>query len=169
MTRGRQVLVLLMALVPLLGGCLGYRLGTTLPPGIQSIYIPTFLNQTGEPGLETTTTQAAIQEFQQDGTLRIASEESADAYLDVQLQVFRLQPLSYEDDNSRAAEEYRLIIIAQVDFYRRKTDERLSRRLVRGEASFEPSGDLSLSKLDALPEASEDLARHIVKMVVEYW
>jgi hypothetical protein len=89
--------------------------------------------------------------------------------LDVQLQVFRLQPLSYEDDNSRAAEEYRLIIIAQVDFYRRKTDERLSRRLVRGEASFEPSGDLSLSKLDALPEASEDLARHIVKMVVEYW
>ena len=105
------------------------------------------------------------------GRHRLAQRQCID-HEDVQLgqlQVFRLQPLSYEDGNSRAAEEYRLIIIAQVDFYRRKTDERLSRRLVRGEATFEPSGDLSLSKLDALPEASEDLARHIVKTVVEYW
>ncbi len=162
-------MVLLIALLPLLGGCLGYRLGTTLPPGIRSLYIPTFVNRTGEPGLETTTTQAAIREFQQDGTLRIASEESADAYLDVQLQVFKLQPLAYEEDNSRTAEEYRLIIIAQVDFYRSDSDERLSRRLVRGESSFEPSGDLSVGKMEALPEAAEDLAHQIVKTVVEYW
>jgi len=169
MKRMRQAIVLLIALTPLLGGCLGYRLGTTLPPGIRSLYIPTFVNRTGEPGLETTTTQAAIREFQQDGTLRIASEETADAYLDVQLQVFKLQALAYDEDDGRTAEEYRLIIIAQVDFYRSESDERLSRRLVRGESSFEPSGDLSLGKMDALPEAAEDLAHQIVKTVVEYW
>jgi len=169
MKRRRQVMVLLVTLIPFLGGCLGYRLGTTLPPGIRSIYIPTFVNRTGEPGLENATTQAAIREFQQDGTLRIASEESADAYLDVQLQVFRLEALAYDADYGRTAEEYRLIIIAQVDFYRSESGERLSRQLVRGETTFEPVGDLSLSKLDALPDAAEDLAHEIVKTVVEYW
>ncbi len=161
--------ILAVLAISLAGGCLGYRLGTTLPPGIRSIYVPTFLNRTGEPGIETETTQATIREFQQDGTLIIASETSADAYLDVQLQKYRLEPLSFDDDTGRTAEEYRLIIIAQVDFYRSGTDERLSRRLARGESTFEPSGDLSLGKLDALPEAAKDLARNIVKTVVEYW
>jgi len=162
-------MLLLAALTPFVGGCLGYRLGTTLPPGIRSLYVPTFVNRTDEPGLETTTTQATRREFQQDGTLRIADQDTADAYLDVQLQVFRLQALAYDEDYGRTAEEYRLIIIAQVDFYRTETKERLSSRRVRGEASFVPSGDLSLSKLDALPEAAEDLAHEIVKTVVEYW
>lgn len=168
--RRRTLVVMLVLILPVLGGCFGYRLGTTLPPGIRSLHIPTFVNLTDEPGLETATTQATLQEFQQDGTLRIASEDTtADAYLEVQLQRFRLRPLSYEESDRRTAEEYRLVIVAQVDFFRSSTGERLSRRLVRGEANFEPSGDIALGKLDALPEAAEDLARHIVKTVVEYW
>ena len=59
MKRMRQAMVLLIALVPLLGGCLGYRLGTTLPPGIRSLHVPTFVNLTGEPGLESETATTA--------------------------------------------------------------------------------------------------------------
>jgi hypothetical protein len=77
--------------------------------------------------------------------------------------------LRYDADRAKTTSEYRLVIIAQVDFYRSANDERLSRRRVRGESTFEPAGDLSLGKLDALPEAAEDLAHQIVKTVVEYW
>lgn len=164
-----QRVLLFVLLLSLAGGCAGYRLGTTLPPGIKSLYIPTFVNRTGEPELETSTTRAAIQEFQKDGSLRIVAEHAADAYLDVRLDEFRLEPLRYEADRANTTSEYRLIIIARVDFYRKLTGKRLSRQLVRGESTFEPSGDLSLGKLDALPAAAEDLAHHIVKTVVEYW
>ena len=161
--------LMVVALLPLLSGCVGYRLGTTLPPGIRSLYLPTFVNRTNEPQLEVATTRAAIQEFQQDGTLRIVSEEAADGRLEVELQQFRLEPLRYDRDNSKTTSEYRLIIIARVDFYRSSTGEKLTSRSVRGEATFQPGGDLSLGKLDAMPAASEDLAHHIVKTVVEYW
>jgi len=161
--------VMCAILWPLLSGCVGYRLGTTLPPGIRSLYVPAFVNRTGEPQVEVAATRAAIQEFQQDGTLRIVSEEAADGRLDVELLEFRLEPLRYDADNSRTTSEYRLIIIARVDFYRCGTGEMLTSRSVRGEAAFSPSGDLSLGKLEALPDAAEDLAHHIVKTVVEYW
>ena len=161
--------LVLMLLLPLAGGCMGYRLGTTLPPGIQSLYVPTFVNRTGEPELDVATTRATIQEFQKDGTLQLGSEGGADAYLKVTLQEFRLESLRYSGDQAKTTSEYRLVIIAQVDFHRSTTDERLARRRVRGESTFEPGSDLSLAKLNALPEAAEDLAHHIVKTVVEYW
>ena len=148
---------------------MGYRLGTTLPPGIHSIYIPSFVNRTGEPELEVATTRAAIQEFQKDGTLRLGSQGGTDAYLKVTLQEFRLEPLRYSGDQAKTTSEYRLVIIAKVNFHRSTTDERLSSRRVRGESTFEPGAELSLAKLNALPEAAEDLAHHIVKSVVEYW
>ena len=159
----------LLLLLPLAGGCVGYRLGTTLPPGIRSIYVPSFINRTGEPELEVTTTRATIQEFQRDGTLKMGSEGGADAYLKVTLQEFRLVPLRYSNDQAKTTSEYRLIIIAQVNFYRSTTDEQLSSRRVRGESTFNPGGDLSLAKLNALPEAAEDLGHHIVQTIVEYW
>ena len=59
-----------MALAVALTGCAGYRLGTMLPPDIQSVAVPTFINRTSEPLLESETTRAAIREFQQDGSLR---------------------------------------------------------------------------------------------------
>ena len=55
-------------------GCvgLGYRLGSSLPPDIRSVYVPVFVNRTGEPRVETEATRAAKQEFQRDGTLHLA-------------------------------------------------------------------------------------------------
>ena len=75
-------IVLLAALVPLVGaGCVGYRLGTTLPPGVKSVYVPSFINETEEPQVDTVATQAAIREFQRDGTVELADAETADAEL----------------------------------------------------------------------------------------
>ncbi len=42
-------------------------------------------------------------------------------------------------------------------------------RNVYGDATFEMAGDMSTSKLTALPAATRDLAHHVVQELVEYW
>jgi len=150
-------------------GCVGYRLGSTLPPGVTSIHVPTFVNRTNEPRLETDTTQAAIREFQRDGTLKIAGERDADAILKVTLVKLMLKPLRYEKDREKATEEYRLTITAELIFERAGSGEVLLRRSVSGDTTFEPRGDLSSAKRAGLPDAAEDLAHDIVESLVEYW
>jgi hypothetical protein len=158
-----------LAVLATIPGCLGYRLGTTLPPGIRSVAVPAFVNQTGEPDLEAVATQAAVREFQKDGTLRVAGRDEADAVVEVRLLRFNLEPLRYRRDQAKTSEEYRIWIKAHLFFARRDTGEVLLERQIVGRAEFEPAGDLSSAKLDAIPDAAEDLAHEIVESVVEYW
>jgi hypothetical protein len=150
-------------------GCLGYRVGSSLPPGIRSVHIPAFVNRTAEPQLDGETTRAAIQEFQKDGTLRVAEAADADATLIVELVSYGLEPLRYEPDRARTTSEYRLRIGARLTFQRRGVVKPMIERVVAGETTFQPAGDLAFAKAAALPAAARDLAHQIVKNVVEFW
>lgn len=153
-----------------LPGCVGYQLGSMLPPDIQTVYVPTFINETEEPLLEIETTRAAISEIQRDGSLRIASADEADALLTVRLTGFRLQPLAYDRDRRAAAEEYRMFITASIVLTRQSTQEVIARSpRVTGEATFFLLGDMTSSKQSALPDASRDLAHLIISQIVEAW
>ena len=152
-----------------LAGCLGYRLGSSLPPDIHSVHVPAFVNQTGEPQIDVETTRATVQEFQKDGTLRVANEREADSALVVQLTAFTLEPLRYERDNARTTNEYRLRITARIVYTKKGATAPMVDKYVVGETTFEPGGDLSSSKVVALPAAARDLAHQIVKNVVEFW
>jgi hypothetical protein len=164
-----DLLIITALLVSCTAGCVGYQLGSTLPPGIESVCVPAFENRTTEPNLERETTAAAIRELQKDGTLRIASAEDADSVLTVKLVKFSLEPLRYEKDRERTAKEYRLTITADILFVEARTGKELLIHQVEGESTFIASGDLSSGKRNALPEAAKDLAHDIVESVVEYW
>jgi hypothetical protein len=63
----------------------GYRMAgkeTHVPPGLSSIAIPTFKNNTFEPGIEIPFTQAFLNEFIQDRRMKVVSRAEADAILD---------------------------------------------------------------------------------------
>ncbi len=165
----RQVGILALGIVLMFCGCIGYRLGSTLPPGINVVHVPTFVNKTSEPRLEIETSQAAIREFQRDGTLSVSDLEKSDVVLYVNLVGFRLEPLRYEADRTTTTEEYRLTITASLKLTERLTGKILTRNTVEGEADFIPSGDLSSAKRNALPAAARDLAHDIVENVVEFW
>ncbi len=151
-------------------GCVGYQLGSMLPPDINTVYVPTFENNTDEPLLEVNTTRAITQEIQRDGSLRIAGSEDADAVLEVTLIDFRLSPVAYDRDRRARAEEYRLIITADILMTRQTTGEVIVESPgVWGEADFLLVGDLTTSKQTAIPRASQDLARQIVTRMVETW
>jgi hypothetical protein len=166
-------LVVLMAGIGLMlnvSGCIGYKLGSNLPPGIRSIAIPVFINRTGQPALETLTTGAAIAEFQKDGSLKVAPHEQADSILEVTLTHYALTPLRYRENRTTTAQEYRLTIRANVVLRRIATKEILSQTSdVEGYTDFESLTDLPSAQRNALPKASQDLAHRIVKTVVEFW
>jgi outer membrane lipopolysaccharide assembly protein LptE/RlpB len=161
--------VLVLGAVLYLSGCAGYRLGSTLPPGINVVHIPTFVNKTSEPRLEIETTQATIREVQRDGTLSVSDLEKSDVVLNVSLIGFRLDSLRYQTDRTTTTEEYRLTITAALTLTSRATGEVMTSNTVRGEADFVPAGDLSSAKRDAMPVAARDLAHDIVESIVEYW
>lgn len=154
-----------------LPGCAGYRLGSMLPADIETVFVPTFVNQTDEPLLEVDATQAMFRELQRDGSLKVAnSEADADAVLTVTLTDFDLEPVVFRTDIRSAAQEYRMLITASM-VMRRTSDQSVvvDTPAVTGDYVFEVLGDLSSSKRLALPDAADDLARRLVQRVVEYW
>ena len=97
-----------------LAGCV-YQLGSSLPPNLKTVYVPAFVNQCGEPQAETEATQAAIAEFQRDGSLEIVpSASEADLVVAVTLSSYKLEPLRYEKDQPKTTREYRLQIGASM-------------------------------------------------------
>ena len=133
--------------------------------------MPTFVNDTNEPRLETETTSATIARFQTDGALSVVpSAGAADLVMETRLTEFHLTPLRYEADNAKTPREYRMTIWAQVTVHnRRDPGKALVNTRVRGQATFDLVGDLTSSKRNGLPLASEDLGRRIVEAVVEAW
>lgn len=154
----------------LLNGCVGYQLGSMLPPDIETVFVPTFDNQTEEPLLEAETTRRAVSFIQRDGSLRIRSEDSADSILLVTLTDFEIAPLAFDRDRRAAAEEYRMFITASVQLIRRTNENVIAENpRVVGETTFLLVGDLTSAKLAAIPDAAEDLAQRLVSAIVEAW
>ncbi len=151
-------------------GCAGYRIGTMLPPHYQTVAVPTFENNSGEPLIEIEATSAAIRQIQFDGSLGIAGMESADTILRVTLNDFSMRPIRFSDDRARLANEYRMEITAAMVLVDRVTGEVIvEASRLRGEAEFVVAGDLTSSKQTVMPEALSDLARRIVERMVEVW
>ena len=151
------------------GGCAGYHLGGTPPPGVSSVCVPTFVNRCGEPNVEMDTTRATIQEFQRDGNLSIKAEEQADAILRVTLMSYRLDPLRYDRNSGKTAQEYRVTLAARCTLESKKTGKIMSSRKISGDATFEFAGDLTSARFRALPLVAQDLAKNIVESVVSFW
>jgi hypothetical protein len=153
-----------------LPGCVGYQLGTMLPPGIRSVHVPTFINKTGEPLVETLATQSTIREFQRDGTLIVRTAEDADSIVQVTLLEMKQLPLRYQRTDADTTREYKLVITAEVRFKDLKTDKVVVDGVsVDGEYNFQPGADLTSAKRTAIPEACRDLAHNVVEKIVEHW
>lgn len=160
----------LLAATLLLSGCTGYRVGSMLPGDVKTVHVPTFINKTTEPLLEIDTTQAVIEEFQRDGSLKVVGEAEADAILTVVLTEYRLEPVSFRKDVRTAAQQYRAYIVANM-VMRRTSDQSVvvESPRVEGKYVFDVVGDLTSSKLTANPQAATDLGYNMVQRMVEYW
>jgi outer membrane lipopolysaccharide assembly protein LptE/RlpB len=106
----------------LLAGC-GYQMvgkETHVPPGINSIAIPTFVNQTFEPGIEVPFTQGFLREFIQDRRVKVVGRDEADSVLEGVIKSFQIYSVSY--DRSGIALEYQTTLVIDLTL-RKKTGE----------------------------------------------
>lgn len=80
-----------------LAGC-GYQMvgkETHVPPGLNSIAIPTFKNKTFEPGIEIPFTQAFLNEFIRDRRVKVVSRAEADSVLEGVVTYFTTTSVAY--------------------------------------------------------------------------
>ena len=152
-----------------LAGCVGYRLGSTLPPDIKTVYVPVFANKSREPLIENDATAATIAELQTDGTLKVVNAENADVILECTLTGVSLSPLRYNRSDVTKPNEYRLTLSASFTLKRVRTQEILCEASVIGESTFPFYGNLVSAKQSATPRAAEDLAKRIVEKAIEAW
>lgn len=170
--RIRPLLALtLLALLVASSGCVGYKLGGNLPPGITTINIPLFVNEAHEPGLESILTRAAIQEFQKDGSLKVvASRDGASCVMEVTIRKYDLEPLRYRKDQNVTAQEYRLNLTADVIVRKIPGKEIIVNTPgIVGFTTFTVLADLPSARRQALPKAATDLGQRLVKCIVENW
>ena len=95
----------------LIAGC-GYQMvgkETHVPPGITSLAIPTFVNQTFEPGIEVPFTQGFLREFIQDRRVKVVRRNEADSVLEGVIKSFQISSVSY--DRSGIAMEYQTTVV----------------------------------------------------------
>ena len=165
-------------LVLCLAGCAGYQVGPIKPTpmrGVQTIAVPTFKNDTLETRVEVLLANAVIKQIQQDGTYKIADENTADAILVGTLEEIERRPARSVRGNVLLSREYNLVLRVRYRVYQRETGVELESRNVNGQTSFFVSGtnvlsaDVLQDERQALPLAAEELAVRLVSQISEGW
>ena len=105
--------------IALLSGC-GYQLvgkETHVPPGLTSVAIPTFINQTFEPGIEIPFTQGFLREFIRERRVKVLDRGDADSTLEGVIKYFNIASVSY--DRSGFVLEYQTTVIIDLTLKKR--------------------------------------------------
>jgi len=105
--------------VVLLMGC-GYQMvgkETHIPPGLNSIAIPTFKNLTFEPGIEVQFTQGFLRDFILDRRVKVVDREEADSILEGAVLAFNIFSVSY--DRSGFVLEYQINVLLSLTLKKR--------------------------------------------------
>ena len=105
--------------IALLLGC-GYQLvgkETHVPPGLSSVAIPTFANQTFEPGIEVPFTQGFLREFIRERRVKVLDRGDADSTLEGVIKYFNIASVSY--DRSGFVLEYQTTVIIDLTLKQR--------------------------------------------------
>ncbi len=167
----RQILKIAFTLTTflMLTSCASYKLGSSLPTDIKTVYVPICVNKTKEINIENYVTQALLAKIQEDGSLRIAEEQLADTILEVAIIDYELAPVRYLQGSEKTVSEYRLRLTAQFKFTRSSTGTVIMTSRAIGEHKFTPTGDMVQAKNQALPDAAANLSHYILGQVVDFW
>jgi len=154
-----------------LSGCLGYHIGPAKPyylRDIHTIAIPTFANKTLIPRVEVLVTDTVIKQFQQDGTFRIGSGDSADATLKAEISQISRSPARSVLGNVLATTEFNLAMRVNYRLIG-PNGKQLSSGDVVGTTSFFVGTDVTTDERQAFPLAAEELATRLITRLSEGW
>lgn len=139
-----------------------------LPSSIRTVYVDNFQNRTDQPNLENELRPKLIAAFQDDGNLKVTSQDEADAVLEGEVVGYSRSGLRYANDE--AVQEYRLSIVVNFKF----KDYANQKVIVKadnfsGDTSFYLTGSLANSEINARSDALDDLAHRILNKIITLW
>ena len=163
-----------------LAGC-GYTTRSMISEQYKTIHVQQVINKIDitsnmaenkyriyRPMLETSLTQAVIDRYLFEGTLKPAPAENADLILKAELAEFERAPLKYTSDDE--VQEYRINLAVDISLVEAKTGKLIwQEKNFTGDNTYYTSGPLAKSEDEAVNLAITDLARRIVERTVEYW
>lgn len=159
----------IVGVVLLLGGCAGYKLGPTngLRAGEKTIQVVPFSNQTIEPRLGDSVTEAVRKQLQRDGTFRLATHEAGDIVVNGAITSYQRMVQRLAPTDLATAQDYRLRMTARVIARDRATDKIIFDQPVTGQTLLRVGADLPSSERQALPLLAADLAKNITALLVD--
>lgn len=150
----------------LLSGCYTFR--GQIAGDIKTLAIPTFSNESSEFGLSETVTDQLIRGFQRDGTLRIVSENQADAVLVGTLVDVRDEPYTARSGTEITVDEYRYSMTCRIELIVRETGEAKWAQSFPAWSIYPYGGDLA-SREAAVTEATNKLVEDLLNKIVGSW
>lgn len=114
-------------------------------------------------------TGTVIKQFQQDGTFRIANEETADATLKGEIIAVGRSPARSVRGNVLATTEFNLALRVRYTLIGRDGKTIAGPSEAAGSTSFFVGADVSTDERQALPLAAEELAQRLVSQLSEGW
>ncbi len=175
MTRGQRAHTLLViALAAIVGqSCSHYSFSLTGgrggKGGLSTIAIPILANETLEYGAEQDLTDALVEEFTDDNSLRVVPEDEAESVLRGTVVAYERPVLSYDAGGS--PREYRVRVLARLSYENLSTKEALWEGEVEGWAIYSVTGEGGglTSEDEAKAVAFEKLAQDVLAKTVQGW
>ena len=155
---GARVLLACLA-----AGCGHYSFTGARPPGIASIAIPVFDDQSGEFQIREQLTNRIVERFLTDNNLRVEPPESADSILRGVILRVEYNPVALGADER--AQQFELYIYAQVRYENQRTHAVLFEERLNGRGVFDdPAG-----REDGITLAIEKLSEDVLNNVISGW
>lgn len=154
-----------------LSGCLRYSFtGASIPPGVNTIYIPFFPDQSnsGLGDLSDRLNQALIERFVNQSKLQLANNEAdADAVLDGVITGYSNRPFSIGGDEQ--ANENEVSITVQATFLYTAEEEAEWDKSFTGKFTFDPTENPIDGENQAADGALEQVATNMFNDAVSNW
>ncbi len=153
----------------LLAGCAGYHLGPAngAVAGERSIEIFPFNNQTLQPRLGDSVTQALRERLQTDGTYHLATHGGSDVVLTGTIKEYRREGLSFLNTDVTTTVNYRVGITAHVVARESGSGKIVMEKDIAGFTLVNVGTDLQSVDRQSLSLLADDLARNITVALTE--
>ncbi|MBN1560724.1 LptE family protein [candidate division KSB1 bacterium] len=146
--------------------CSYYSLKGSLPPHLHSVAVPLFDNRTAEFGMSEKLTDAVIEEFIRDGSLKIADRSAADVI--VIGSIVSVNDRAGAFDQQETVQDIKVYISVQVECTDQVKRQAMWEERITQFGSYDPAEGPE-GRNNAYEEAFEKLSQEILNKTVSNW
>lgn len=163
--------ILVVSAVLLFSGCMSYSFtGTSIPSGVESIYIPFFpdRSQSGLGDLSDRLNRALIDRFVNQSRLSLSDDEgTADALVEGAIQNYSNRPFSVGGDEQANLNEIQITVRATFQYA--DEDEPLWNKSFSGSATYDVLENPVDGEIEAAQQALQQISNNMFNDAVSSW